>query len=229
MLLLQINTRFQPITKPSYKWLKCLDARYFQLIFLMSLLLFGALARDFSLTAVQVFFTVFSAILTQVFWQFWLKLPNRKNLQGYLSAFVTSCGISILVRADAVWVHPLLACLAMSSKFVFRFGQGEARGHILNPANLAAFSAYAWLPHAWLSPGQWGQETIAALWMLILGATVAGRVARWDISFAFIFSWLGLLAGRLIWLGYAPDLALENVVTPSHEWRNDFICILYDF
>ncbi len=203
----------KPLKWPSFSWLTSwlgiLDARYFQLIFLISLLAFGALARDFSLTGWQVFITFASAVGTQALWQFWLKLPNRKNMQGYLSAFVTTCGISILVRADLAWVHPLLACMAMSSKFVFRFGQGESKGHILNPANLAAFTAYAWMPHAWLSPGQWGQETLAAFWMLILGATVAGRVARWDVSFAFIFAWLGLLAGRLIWLDYAPDLAIE--------------------
>ena len=189
-------------------WLKPVDARYFQLIFLISLLLFGALARDFSLISWQVLLTFASAVGTQAFWQFWLKLPNRKNLQGYLSAFVTTCGIAILVRSDVAWVHPALACLAMSSKFMFRFGIGSARGHILNPANLAAFSAFAWMPHAWLSPGQWGNETLAAFWMLALGATVAGRVARWDVSFTFIAAWLGLFAVRLVWLGYAPDLAI---------------------
>ena len=191
------------------QWLAILDARYFQLAFLISLLLFGALARDFSLTGWQVFLTLIGSVGMQAFWQFWLKLPNRKKLQGYLSALVTTCSISILVRADVAWVHPLLACLAMSSKFLLRVGQGEAKGHFLNPANLAAFCAYALIPHAWLSPGQWGHETLAAFWMLILGATVAGRVARWDISFVFIFAWLGLLAARLIWLDYAPDLAFE--------------------
>lgn len=213
MIYLQTLKVIKPFKLPSLDsfitWLKPLDARYFQLIFLISLLLFGALARDFSLTGWQVFLTFASAVATQAFWQFWLKLPNRKNLQGYLSAFVTTCGLSILVRADVAWVHPLLACLAMSSKFVFRFGHGETRGHILNPANLAAFSAYAWMPHAWLSPGQWGQETLAAFWMLILGATVAGRVARWDVSFALLGAWLGLLGARLVWLGYSPDLAIE--------------------
>ncbi|MGB7814788.1 MAG: RnfABCDGE type electron transport complex subunit D [Methylotenera sp.] len=189
--------------------LKLLDARYFQIIFLVSLLLFGALARDFALSAGQVLLTFIGAVATQAFWQFALKLSNRKNTQGYLSALVTTCGISILVRADVAWVHPVLACLAISSKFLFRFGSGAARGHILNPANLAAFSALMFMPHAWLSPGQWGQETLVALWMLALGATVSGRVKRWDVSFVFLGAWLGLLATRLIWLDYAPSLAVD--------------------
>lgn len=185
-----------------------LDARYFQLIFLISLLLFGALARDFALTGEQVLLALASAVGTQAFWQFVLKLPNRGNLHGYLSALVTTCGLSILVRSDVAWVHPALACLAISSKFVFRFGEGASRGHILNPANLAAFSAMMLMPHAWLSPGQWGQETLAALWMLALGAIVCGRVKRRDVSLTFLAAWLGLLAARLAWLGYAPDLAI---------------------
>ena len=43
--------------------------------------------------------------------------------------------------------------------------------------------------------------------MLALGATVTGRIARWGVSCAFLATWLGLYAARLIWLGYARDLA----------------------
>lgn len=189
--------------------LQQLDARYFQIGFLVSLLLFGALARDFSLTFSQIIATLVSAVTTQAAWQYGLNLPNKNRLNGYLSALVSTCGICILVRADAAWVHPTLACLAMSSKFIFRFGKGQNRGHILNPANLAAFAAMMWLPHAWLSPGQWGQETLSALWMLALGATVAGKVTRWDISFSFLVAWLGLIAARLMWLGYSSELAVD--------------------
>jgi enediyne biosynthesis protein E5 len=189
--------------------IKLFDARYFQIVFLVSLLLFGALARDFSLTVGQVLLTFCSAIGTQAAWQFALKLPNRHNINGYLSALVSTCGIAILVRSDVLWVHPALACLAISSKFVLRFGEGKNRGHILNPANLAAFSAMMWMPHAWLSPGQWGQETLTGLWMLALGATVTGRIKRWDVSLTFLGAWLGLLAARLVWLDYAPSLALD--------------------
>lgn len=204
-----------PFTKHHIpNWLKwsasaLTDARYFQIAFLVSLLVFGALARDFSLTSTQVILTFTSAISTQAFWQFYLQLPNRKNSKGYLSAIITTCGICILVRADVMWAQPLLACIAMSSKFIFRFGQGKATGHILNPANLAAFLAMTIMPHAWLSPGQWGQETLAMLWMVALGGIVTGRIARWDISLSFLITWLGLLAARLIWLGYTPDLAFD--------------------
>lgn len=195
------------LTNAAVSAFKRLDARVFQITFLLSLLVFGALARDFSLTHGQVAATFLAALLTQAFWQFALQLPTRKKPAGYLSAVVTACSLSILLRSDVMWVHPLLACLAMSSKFVLRFGKGAQRGHIFNPANLACAAALWWVPHAWLSPGQWGFETIAALWMVMLGALITGRVARWGISLAFLGVWLGLLAARLWWLGVAPDLA----------------------
>lgn len=193
------------------------DARVFQIGFLLSLLLFGALARDFALTGGQVAGAFAGALLTQTFWQWTLRLPTRRQATGYLSAVVTACSISILVRSDVWWIHPLVACLAMSSKFVVRAGAGAQRGHMLNPANLACVAALWWLPHAWLSPGQWGFETLAALWIVLLGGLVSGRVARWDISLGFLVFWFGLQAARLLWLGTAADLAFDQWL---HQMQN---------
>ena len=66
-----------------------------------------------------------------------LRLPGRDRWSGYLSPIVSSLGICILVRADNLWVHPLVASLAMSSKFLIRAGPPGSRSHVLNPANLA--------------------------------------------------------------------------------------------
>ena len=184
-----------------------LDARWFQIAFLSSFLLLGALARDFALTWPQVVLTFTSALATQAAWLWGLKLPNRKGLSGYLSAIVSAFGISILVRADSLWVHPLLACIAMSSKYLLRAGPKACRSHIANPANLAAFAAWAWIPGAWLSPGQWGSASLAALWFLALGGLVTQRVQRWDISMTFLSAWAALLAFRVIWLDYSTELA----------------------
>lgn len=185
-----------------------LDARWFQIAFLASFLLLGALARDFALTWPQVALTFVSALATQAAWQWSLKLPNRKGWSGYLSAIVSAFGISILVRADSLWVHPLLACIAMSSKYLLRAGTNKCRSHIANPANLAAFAAWAWIPGAWLSPGQWGSASLAALWFLALGGLVTRRIQRWDISMTFLGAWALLLAARVVWLDYSAEVAL---------------------
>lgn len=180
-----------------------LDARWFQILFLCSFLALGALARDFALTPWQIGLTLASALLVQAAWQWGLGLPGKARWSGYLSALVSSLGISILVRADSLWVHPLLAALAMSSKYLIRGGPATCKSHLLNPANLAAFAAWAWVPGAWLSPGQWGSDSLAALWFMVLGGLVTQRIKRWDVSLAFLAAWGGLLAARLAWLDYA--------------------------
>ena len=180
-----------------------LDARWFQLGFLASFLAIGALAHDFALRPEQVVLAGVAALLTQAAWLWGLQLPARYSASGYLSACVSTLGLSILVRADNLWVHPVLAVLAMSSKFVLRAGPAGCRSHVLNPVNLAAFAAWAWLPGAWLSPGQWGHDSLLALWMLALGGIVTRRVSRLDVSLAFLAAWGLLLAMRLWALGYA--------------------------
>jgi len=187
------------------RWVGRLDARWFQIAFLASFLLVGALARDFALTLSQVLLTFGTALATQAAWQWGLRLPSRAGWGGYLSAIVSSFGICILVRAESWWVHPLLACAAMSTKYLLRAGPQACRSHILNPANFAAYAAWAWLPGAWLSPGQWGSSSLLALWFLALGGLVTQRISRWDVSLTFLGAWGALLAARLVWLDYAWD------------------------
>jgi Na+-translocating ferredoxin:NAD+ oxidoreductase RnfD subunit len=122
-----------------------------------------------------------------------------------LSALVTCFGISILVRADNFWVHPLVACVAISSKFLIRYDFAPGKSsHLFNPANLAAVFAGYVLPGAWLSPGQWGQAVILAVWFFILGTMVASKAARWDVSFTFLATFIGLVALRVLVLGANP-------------------------
>ena len=85
------------------------------------------------------------------------------------------------MRADLLWVHPLIAFLAISAKFTVRIG-GK---HVFNPANLGVMIAVLFLPGARLSPGQWGSDVIAGLWFVALGITVTLYLRRFDIARAF--------------------------------------------
>ncbi len=182
-----------------------LDARWFQLVFLSSFLLFGSVARDFSISSSQIGLTFVAGIATQMFWQFALKLPQRFRISGYLSALITCFGISILVRSENLWAHPLLAALAMSSKYLVRFGRGENRGHLFNPANFAAVCAMYLIHGSWISQAQWGSSALFSIWLIGLGGAVTGRIRRLDIGLAFLVIWASLLAARLVVLGYAWD------------------------
>lgn len=187
-----------------------LDARWFQIAFLANFLLLGAFARDFALSWIQAVTCFAAGLATQALWQWALRLPQRRSWGGYLSAIISCFGICILVRSENLWAHSLLACLAISSKFVLRSGPAACRSHILNPANFAAFAAWAWMGGCWLSPGQWGTDTLTALWFCALGGLVTQRIARWDVSVTFLLAWGALLALRIILLEYAwnPGVAM---------------------
>ncbi len=177
------------------RWLDRLprDARAFQILFLAALLTIGVLLRDFSVQPLQIALTFAAGLATQAFWL------NRLGLQrkGLLSAIVTCCGLSLLLRSDTLWAHPLIATLAMSSKFVLRI----CGKHLYNPANLGVIAAITMLPGTWVSPGQWGSDLALAVWFTALGSIVAGRARRLDISWVFLGAYLGIVALRLLLLG----------------------------
>lgn len=183
------------------RWLGGLDARLFQIVFQIVLLTLGVLLRDFSLQAAQMALALAAAALTQACWLRALKLREV----GLLSALITGCGLSLLLRADNLWLHPLVACLAISAKFLIRI-RGK---HVFNPANSGVCLALLCLPGAWVSPGQWGNDLGLAVWLLALGATVADRARRNDAAWLFLATFLGLILLRLLYLGHVPSRLLE--------------------
>jgi len=180
-----------------------LDARLFQIVFLGTLLLFGALVRDFALDWRQVALTFAAGLAAQAFW---IRALGLKQV-GFLSAFVTCLGTSILVRADSFWVHPLLVAIAMSAKFTIRI-RGK---HLYNPANLAVILAIAVVPGAWASPGQWGSDVLIGLWFVALGVTVTTSAKRLDIAWAFLGSYTALLAARMFILGQSEAVLIHQL------------------
>jgi len=170
-----------------------LDARLYQVLFLALLLGSGVLARDFSLQPAQVALTFAAGIATQLFWVRRLGLSGV----GVLSAVITCFGLSVLLRADSLWVHPLAAAACLSAKFVLRVN-GK---HLFNPGNLGVVLGVLLLPGAWVSPGQWGSDLLVACWVVALGGAVAGRARSVNLSLAFLAFFLGAYALRVVWLG----------------------------
>jgi enediyne biosynthesis protein E5 len=169
------------------------DARAFQILFLAGLLTTGVLVRDFSVQPAQIGLAFAAGLATQAFWIRRLGLQHK----GFLSAVVTCCGLSLLLRSDTLWAHPLAAALAMSSKFVLRVGDK----HVYNPANLGVIAAITVLPGTWVSAGQWGNDLALAVWFVALGTIVTGRTRRLDVSWVFLSAYLGTVALRVQLLG----------------------------
>ncbi len=169
------------------------DARAFQILFLAVLMTTGVVLRDFSLHPLQIALALAAGLATQAFWLNRLGLEQR----GFLSAIVTCCGVALLLRSDTLWAHPLVAALAMSSKFTLRI-RGK---HLYNPANFGVIAAIVLVPGTWVSPGQWGNELAFAVWLFMFGTIVTTRARRLDVSWMFLGAFLGLVALRITLLG----------------------------
>jgi Na+-transporting NADH:ubiquinone oxidoreductase subunit NqrB len=179
------------------------DARILQILFLGTLLAAGAWLRDFSLRPSQVLLTFFAGIATQVLCA---RTRGLKRI-GIPSAVITCLSLSILLRADTLWAHPLLAASAIGSKFLIR-----VRGkHVFNPGNLGIILGLLLVPGTWTSPGQWGQDLAFAGWFVALGTIVTCRARRGDISWAFLAFYLGLLAARVAWLGQSLAVFVHQI------------------
>lgn len=170
------------------------DPRVFQILSLGLLLTAGALTRDLSIRPAQVALVFLAGIGTQA-------LGNRltgKPEAGLRSAIITCFGLSILLRADTLWVHPAAAALAIGQKFLVRVG-GK---HVLNPANSGVILSLLLFPGTWVSAGQWGSDVALAGWFLVLGNLVCHRAAVGGIAWSFLLFHLGALACRVAHLGY---------------------------
>jgi Na+-transporting NADH:ubiquinone oxidoreductase subunit NqrB len=180
-----------------------MDARLYQIVFLATLLTTGVLLRDFTLRPEQMVLTFAAGLATQALC---IRVLGLKRV-GYLSAAITCFGLSILLRSDTSWVHPLAAVIAIGSKFVLRLN-GK---HLYNPANLGVMAAMLLLPGAWISPGQWGTDLAMAGWFVALGALVTQRARRWDISWMFLTAFLGMIALRVLWLGQSSGVFVHQL------------------
>ncbi len=169
------------------------DPRILQIAFLGTLLAAGAYLRDFSLRPMQIALTFAAALGAQRV----LDRLTRKPTPTLRSATITALSLTLLLRADNGWALPAAAVFAIASKFALRV-HGK---HLFNPANFGVGAALLILPGTWISPGQWGSDVALAGWLVVLGATVASRARRADISWLFLLFYLGALAARVAWLG----------------------------
>ncbi len=181
------------------------DARHFQILFLGSFLVMVLFANDFPKEyLVQIGITITSCLFFQlVFTHF-----TTKNYASWKSALITSLGLSLLLKVDALeWVL-FATFIAIGSKFLIKYN-GK---HIFNPANIGVVGTILLTHHAWISPGQWGSNIIYLFIVGSLGFLVIKKVARIDIALTFIGTFGGLLFIRnILYLGWPIDFWLHQM------------------
>src|SRR6266850_1038390 len=172
--------------------MKHLDPRLYQIGALSLLLLYGLTALDFDTTWFRALFVIAAAIGAQ-----WLSSKIWNVKFDPRSAAISGLSLALLARSNSILLLLAAAAIAVSSKFIIRW-RGK---HIFNPTNLAIVALMIATPGVWVSPGQWGNGAFFGFLITCLGGLVVNRASRSDVTYAFMVSWIALIAGRALWVG----------------------------
>lgn len=209
------------------------DARIYQILFLALFLIVGMVTRDWTLQPGMIGIAIATCLLTQTaalalkqyqtagIWRSETQKPaeDTESLKALGDAFrasapsalITSLGLSVLLRTDDYRFMVLASVAAIASKFLLRVQDK----HVFNPGNFGIITALTFGSHAWVTPGQWGEEGWYALMFLATGGLVVQRVGRWDTTAAFLGSYAALEAIRNIFLGWTWDVWLHRLMSGS--------------
>lgn len=189
------------------------DPRYYQIIVLGLLSLFGIVMLNFGVHWQNALAIATSALAVQFVACKFIGLKFDA-----LSPIITSLSLTLLLRTDAIELAVLAATIAIGSKFLIR-----VRGkHVFNPANVALVTMLLLSDRAWVSSGQWGSAAIGAFALACLGLIVLTRAKRAETTFAFLGAYALLLLGRALWLG-------DPLNIPLHQLQNGALLIFAFF
>lgn len=189
------------------------DPRYLQIATLSTLAIYGLFALDFEIQPLNALAIVVTTQLVQ-----WLGDRHIGRAWDPRSAVITALSLCLLLRTNDVWVAVLAATVGIGSKYVLRYN-GK---HLWNPANLGIAVAVLATGKAWISPGQWGNVALAALFFACMGTTVVQRAARSDVTFAFLGFYSALLFRRSWMLG-------EPWEIPAHRLQSGALLLFAFF
>ena len=208
------------------------DARDYQILFLSAFLFLGICSRDWTLRLDLIAVAILCCLLTQACLAQVAKFVNSKkqkkeqsyhalsrsypfweflSTSSWKSALITALGLSLLLRANHWTTIAIAGCLAIGSKFVFRW-RGK---HFFNPANLGIIAALTLTQDAWISPGQWGSDWGYFLLFLGTGGMILNRVSRGETSAVFLLTYGGLELIRDVWLGWSWDVLEHQLIKGS--------------
>jgi Na+-transporting NADH:ubiquinone oxidoreductase subunit NqrB len=188
------------------------DPRLAQILVLLALCLWGALALDFEVEPGLAAVVGGCALATQA-------LGARLCGMRFdpRSPMISALSLTLLLRSDDLVFGALAAVLAVGSKFLFRWN-GK---HLFNPTNFALVVLLLASDRVWVSSGQWGSEPLLAA-ALVAGAGWILPRARGDITLSFLGCWISLLIGRSLWLG-------DPLAIPLHQLQSGSLLLFAGF
>jgi Na+-transporting NADH:ubiquinone oxidoreductase subunit NqrB len=190
------------------------DPRDYQILFLTFFLLLGMAERGWTFHPEALFILMLACLGTQVFLsQFISRLQAEHNptLLNCKSALITALGLCLLLRSAHWSTLAIAGVLAISSKFLLRV----EKKHVFNPANFGIIAVLTCTQDAWVSPGQWGEESGYVLLFLGLGGLILKKVGRWDTTAMFLGSYALLEIIRNVYLGWSGDVVFHRLTSGS--------------
>ena len=135
------------------------DARYFQILFQLIFLSYGILYLNWNAEWLQYAAYIFSALLFQ-----WLfesirqkSFINIKHFNHHApSAMISALSLCLLLKVGSWPICLLASGLSISSKYIFHY----EKHHFFNPSAFGLAGTILLTQDAWLSPAQWGINTI---------------------------------------------------------------------
>ena len=189
------------------------DPRHGQILSLAGLILLGAWAFSIEMPLWRPAVAVATAIAVQF---------SAARLLGlafdWRSPVISSMSLTLLLRTDGPALVALAAVIAIGSKFVLRSG-GR---HFFNPTALGIAAVVLLFDGAWVSPGQWGAEGLAAVAAAGAGLAVTYGARRLEVPLAFLAFWAALVFGRALWLG-------DPLAIPLHQMSSGALVVFAFF
>lgn len=203
-----MKTRTQQLINATGNFAFFRDARHFQIVYLLSFLIYGILALGWEVDLWKYATLIGACLLVQGGAAF----ITKKEWRSLKSGLITALGLCLLLKSNSYATLVLAASIAIAGKFLIRY-KGK---HIFNPANLGIIVALIFSGDAWVSPGQWGNSAVLLYFFGAAALIVLLKVGRLDASLVFLGTFIALEYCRtVLYLGWGGDVLLHKLLNGS--------------
>ncbi len=192
-----------------------MDPRCFQVVFQAIFLSYGILILQWEADWVHYFISISGCLVFQ-FVADSIRSKRLLRLNEFdrwgLSVLISAMSLCLLLKTNHWSVSLFAAFLTVVSKYIFKWDHK----HIFNPSAFGIVATLLLTNDGWLNPGQWGSNAIIFFGVITLGTIVVTRVQKLDVSLAFLFTYVGLLYWRQVYvLGWPVDHFIHSISTGS--------------
>lgn len=151
---------------------------------LLFLLILGVTFSNVHLSWVNILAIIaFTLLIEHLF----LYLRGHRPLYLSYASLTTAVGVIVLIYANALWIYFVIITLGLAQKH-FLLIKGR---HLFNPSNFALIvGLFFFYDDAHMIAGQFGDEFLFSMIVLVLALSILVRVGRFLIPFLFLFFYL---------------------------------------